>query len=114
MFNLDLSPTFWWTVKFTVPREDGVAHDSHTFDGQFRRMESLAIEELMNRVGAQRLGDDVIARELLVGWRGVVDKSNASIAFGPGNLDRVLAIPGVGAAVVAAFFEAVAKGPGKN
>lgn len=114
MFTLDLSDTFFWPVRFSVPKADGSGYDEQTFDTEFRRIGQEAITEMLRRAAEQSLSDNALARELVVGWRGVVDKDKAPIPYSEGARDRALAVPGLGSAVMAAFFDAHAKAAAKN
>ena len=114
MFTLDLSDTFFWPVRFRVPREDGTGHDEQTFDAEFRRLKQEEITGMLKRAGAESLSDAQLAAEILVGWKGVVDRQKAPIPYSEGARDRALSVPGMGSAVMTSFFDAHAKAVEKN
>lgn len=108
MFKLDLSPTFWAAVKFQAPKEDGSGMANYTFDVQFPRLSEAELADLLAKAkptGESRPEsiDTRVARLMVKGWRGVADPAGDEIAFGQAALDRLLAIDGMGSAIVAAF-----------
>lgn len=112
MFSLDLSPTYWWPVPFKVPAEDGTLVDA-TFAVQFRRLTSQQIEDKMAAAAKERRSDADLAREVVVGWRDVVNASGV-IPFTPEALDRLLSVPGAGGVIMRSLLESVSKGAEKN
>lgn len=114
MFNLDVSPTYWWPVKFAVPRETGATHDVMTFDAEFKRMPVEDVNALLKRAADDKLSDNHIAAQLVAGWKGVESKAGSPVPFSEESLKRALALPGLGSAIVATFFESQVKAPAKN
>lgn len=114
MFTLDLSDTFFWPVRFRVPKADGTGHDEQTFDVEFKRIPQDAITAMLRRAADERLSDVQLAAEIMVGWKGVVDREKAPIPYSEGARDRALSVPGLGSAVMTSFFDAHAKAVEKN
>jgi hypothetical protein len=114
MFVLDLSDTFFWPVRFRVPKADGTGFDEQTFDAEFKRLPQDEITGMLKRAAEQRLSDSVLAAEILVGWKGVVDKAKAPVAYSESQRNRALQVPGMGSAVMAAFLDAHAQAAAKN
>jgi hypothetical protein len=114
MFNLDVSATYWWPVKFSVPRETGAIHDIMTFDVEYKRIPVEELDALLKRAADERLSDNHIATQLVAGWKGVETKAGAPVPFSEANFKRALALSRLGSALVATYFESQAKGPAKN
>lgn len=114
MFTLDLSSTFFWPCRFMVPRADGARHDEQTFDVEFRRLSQDEITAMLKRAGDDKLSDNELAREILCGWKGVVDAQGAPVPYSEASRDRALAVPGLGSAVMRAFFAAHSGAAAKN
>lgn len=110
MFALGQSDRFWWPVKFDMPGEDGkrVALD---FDAQFKR---VAHQRILDYLADTSFDKAVtLAREVVVGWRKVKEGTD-DLQFSPENLERLLAIAMLPAALSAAFLQAHQIGREKN
>lgn len=112
MFKLDLSPTFWAPVKFQAPKEDGSGMATYGFDVQLPRLSEPELADLLVKAAKPSTApglahlesvDTRLARLMVKGWRGVADAAGDEIAFSQAALDRLLAIDGMGSAIVAAF-----------
>lgn len=114
MFTLDLSDTFFWPVRFRVPRADGMGHDEQTFDAEFKRLTQEQINDMLKRAAEERLDDVRLAGEIVCGWKGVVDREKAPIPYSEAAKARALSVPGLGSALMRAFFESHAKALEKN
>lgn len=114
MFKLDLSSTYWWPVKFSVPRETGGSFETFTFEVEFNRLPVDEVDAMFKQAGEDRLPDTALVPRLITGWKGVAARDGAAVPFSPLNLDRALAIAGLGSAIVKAFVESQAQGPAKN
>lgn len=114
MFNLDISDSYWWPVKFHAPREDGSGIEVFTFQGKFRRMPVADVEALQTRIVEERLADSEIAKGMLVDWREVANRDGGEVPFSQAAYERALQISGFGTGVVQAWAESLAKGPEKN
>jgi hypothetical protein len=112
MFNLDVSDSYWWPVKFVVPKDDGKV-DTFTFDGLFRRLSTDELTELQNSMLEKPVSDREIALKLLIGWRGVSSKSG-DVPFSVAAFERALNITGCGTGVCEAWKDSLAQGPRKN
>lgn len=113
MFTLDLSQTYWWPVKFKAPSQSGLALVDMSFEAEFKRFTTTAVDEMFQRAGTDRVADSELAREVIVGWRQVVGASGA-IPFSAEALSLLLEVPGAGSAIMRAFFESISKGAEKN
>lgn len=120
-FVLQQKPTYTWPVVLLIP-VDGGTRQKATFDGEFRRLPQSRINEIIRTARLMELGraddDDMLddktaAREILVGWGGVVDADNQPIPFSDHALSQLLEIPTVAGQIIKAWFSSmdVAKKP---
>lgn len=113
MFTLDLSQSYWWPVKFKVPSENGLDLVDMSFEVMLKRFTTKQVDDMFQRAGAERVHDNELARQVVVGWRQVVGASGA-IPFSAEALNLLLEVPGAGSAIMRAFFESISKGAEKN
>lgn len=114
MFNIDVSPSYWWPVKFSLPRVTGATYDTFSFDVEFKRLTMSEATALGRRVEEEKLSDSQVATELMIGWKGVQDGNGAPVPFSEHALRRALDVPNLASAVVSTFFESTAKAGVKN
>jgi hypothetical protein len=121
-FVLKQSTTYTWPVTLILP-VDGGRREKHTFEGEFKRLPQTRINEIVRQARAMERGrfdeDDVLedqdaAKEILVGWSGVVDDDGAEIPFSDTLLDQLLEIPTVAGQIVRAWFESLEVAKRKN
>lgn len=113
MFKLSQSQDYSWPVTVSLPA-DGGKFSKETFDARFLRIPQTRIDELRAQAeSAEKISDHAIAREVLVGWSGITDDGD-EVPFSPANLERVLNLPGVAAAIVMAFLESLSGSRRKN
>ncbi len=112
MFKIAQNPSYKWPVAVHIPA-DGGKFVKATFTAEFR---ALAQSEMDNVLADIRDGDrDAdFAGECLIGWSGVQDADGADLPFSDEAKARLLNIPYVRAAVVAAFFDSITGGRRKN
>jgi hypothetical protein len=104
MFKQAMSPKFKHKIECCVATEDGPKKIS--FSGIFLR----AGQEEIDRMFAEKLGDDDIVRSKLVGWTDVPENPE----FNPENLQAALSIDGMRAVIARAFFEGNSSATLKN
>lgn len=109
MFKLKQSPTFTWPVEANIP-VDGGKFEKATFDGEFKRKTTAELQALQDREG---MTDNDFVREVMAGWKGVSDDGQ-DVPFSEAALGQMLEIPGVSAAIVTAYYGAVAGLKRKN
>lgn len=121
-FVLKQSATYSWPVTLILP-VDGGRREKHTFEGEFRRLPQTRINEIVRQARAMERGrineDEVLedqdaAKEILVGWSGVVDDDGAEMPFTDKLLDQLLEIPTVAGQIVRAWFESLEVAKRKN
>jgi hypothetical protein len=105
-FKLDQSETFEWPVKVDMPA--GGSHTQHKFTAHFRRLTQDQINEM------SRQDDGDFLREVLSGWKGVVDDDEKEVPFSEDARDRMLQIPEARIGLMSAYFEAIGGRHGKR
>lgn len=105
MFTLKQSDTFSWPVTVLVPL-DGGRQGKETFDAEFKRPTQSRIREQVEQITAGALGDEDLARQIVVGWSGVQD-GEAERPFSIAALEQLLDVPGVAKALVSAYSDAL-------
>lgn len=112
MFKVDLSNHYSWPVKVEIPSDAG-KHETATFDGHFKRVSQSKIEEIIKLAGEKEIGDVDLARDVLIGWKGV-EEGGVETPYSEMAKDKLLEIPGVAKAVVTSFFESLNGAKRKN
>jgi hypothetical protein len=114
-FVLKQSATYNWPIPLELPA-DGGRKEKFSFDGEFRRLPQSRINEIIKIARAMQFGrspddeeldDKTAAREILVGWTGVVDDDGKEIPFSEAALGQLLEIPTIGAQIIKAWFESM-------
>lgn len=121
-FVLKQSATFEWPLKIVIPT-DGGKKATFTLDVEFRRLAQSRLTEVLNIARAAMRGETVdsaededIARELVCGWKGVVDDDGQEIPFSEAALTQMVELPFVAGQIIRQFYEAhnSEKKPGKR
>lgn len=121
-FVLKQSASYTWPITLILP-VDGGRREKHTFDGEFKRLPQSRINEIVRLAREMERGrlnedesleDQDAAREVLVGWSGVVDDDGKEIPFSDGTLGQLLEIPTVAGQIVRAWFESLEVAKRKN
>lgn len=113
MFKVVTTPTYSATVSVEVRGENGgIARQS--FDAVFKRCTQTELEDLHQAVTSGKLSDQDLVREILVGWKGVVDEDGSEMPFTPASRDRVLDIYPVRPSVIDTFFKTIGGARAKN
>lgn len=118
-FVLKQKDTFEWPVALLLPG-DGGRREKSTFDAEFKRLPQSRLNELAKQAKAAEKGEDdefnaqVIARELVVGWSGIVDDAGKEVPFSTGALEQLLDVPSVAGQIVKAFYESYEDAKRKN
>lgn len=121
-FVLKQSTSYTWPIKLIIPT-DGGRKETHTFDGEFKRLSQSRINEIIKlsreieqgQVDPDEVEDLDIAKEMLIGWSGVLDDAGKEIPFSEAALAQLLEIPSIAGQIVKAFFKSIQseKEPGK-
>lgn len=113
MFKLAQSASYKWSVKIELP-VDGGKFEKATFDAEFKRLSQSRINELRAQMEQPGYTEQELAKEVLIGWAGVVDGEGNEIPFSEGNRDKLLDVPMVAVGIGMAFFESLAGARRKN
>lgn len=113
MFKLAQSSSYKWAVKIELP-VDGGKFEKATFDAEFKRLSQTRINELRLQMEVPGYTEQDLAKEVLVGWSGVVDADGNEIPYSEGNRDQLLDVPMVAVAIGISFFESLAGAKRKN
>jgi len=113
MFKLNQSKTFRWPVEVKLPA-DGGRFDAHEFDIDFNRLSQSRIVQILELIASGEAKGKDVTRELVAGWARVHDAEGKDIPFSSDALDRLLEVPGLGAAINDTFIQAIRGQKAKN
>lgn len=114
MIKIGQSDRFSYPVKVDLPA-DGGKHTTYTFDAVFRRLDREQFQRIVTRAQAGELDDVDLARDVLLGWAGVMDEDDKPLPFSEEAREALLNVWPVLPAVIGAFMEAhTPKGRTKN
>lgn len=111
MFCIDLSPSYFWPVVFSVPHADGMRHQTVTFDVKFKRLDTDSIKALHERAATALIADREMALELMCGWRGITDRRGNEVMYDDAAVANLVKIPGAPAAIISAFWDSLVSRP---
>ncbi len=101
MFKIEKQKEIFWPVTVSAPR-DGGSTTKATFTGRFRVMPSTEFSAIYSNGGT----DEDLIRNVLTGWNDdLCDESGSPLAFNDENLNMIVSIPYIRAAIVAAYLE---------
>jgi len=105
MFKIAENPTYKWPVTVQVPK-DGGKFVPATFTAELK---ALGQGDIDRAIAAASNGDDNadILLEVLVGWSGVQDADGTELPYSEEARAKLLDIPYVRRALVAAFFDSI-------
>jgi hypothetical protein len=106
MFNLklDATATYWWPVDILAPKPDG-SIGSHPIKVLYARLDEDAHDKLQDEIREANLSDRVVAQRVMRGFEGVAGEDGVTLPWSDENRDALLSVPGVGTAIVAAFYQ---------
>lgn len=110
MLNLDMSPAYYAPVRLPVLDAQGQLADM-VFDAYFRRLGQTEIDKLL---GDKDLVATDAVRQVVLGWKLVVDGQGLPVPFSADNLGRLLDIPGMAAAILQGFVRSWAPTEGAS
>lgn len=113
MFKLEQSNSFLWPVKISYPI-DGGRSEEESFDVEFKRLPQSRLDAIPKDIANGDLTDKKLVREIVVGWKGVVNNDGKEVPFTASTLEVALENSGVASAIVNAWFESQADGKRKN
>ena len=95
MLVLDLSPAYFAPVRLPILDAYGALTEIK-FDAQFRRLSHAELKAYMEDAS---LSKEQAVRQVMVGWKLVMDKDGLPVSFGDENFARLLNIPGASNAI---------------
>ena len=114
MFKLGQSDRFTYPVSIEVLDESG-KRKTYSFDAVFKRLSNDQFIEVSRAAKAGELPDLDLVRDVLLGWKGILDEDGNELTFSEANRDMVLNVWPVTPTIVSAFLEAnTPKGKQKN
>lgn len=114
MFKLGFADRFTYPVSFEVV-SDGGKRNKFSFDAVLKRPSREEYQAYIKAAVDGEKSDLDIAREVLLGWKGVQDENGDDLPFSETARDNVLNITPVLPAVIDAFMESNSgKGRTKN
>ena len=114
--------SYTWPVTIIIP-VDGGHKEKSSFAVEFKRLTQTRISEIRKlarkmEIGAidddEMLEDQEAAKEIILGWDGVVDEENKEIKFSEKRLNELLDIPTVAGQIVKAWFDSLETAKRKN
>jgi|SRR4051812_37339681 hypothetical protein len=114
MFKISQSDSYTWPVSVESAISGG-KFEKETFDAEFKRVSQTRIQEIIKLVEPTPplISDVDLAKEVLVGWKGVVD-ANGEVPYSEAARDTILDKPGTASAIVTAFYASLSGGKRKN
>jgi len=113
-FKMADNPTFGMRVDVDDLNDAGVIEKSH-FLATFKRYTVAELETLRARWLSEGKDDPIwVAREVLVGWKGVQNEDGSVAEFNETNKAKLLSYPPVVAALQQTFWDNVIKTRAKN
>jgi hypothetical protein len=113
MFVLSQSQSYFWPVEIEMPVSGGKFEKS-TFDAEFKRLAQSRIKEILKQLGESDYGDSDLCKEVLVGWKGILDENKAEVPFSESARDQLLDVAVVAGCIVKAFFASLNGAKRKN
>jgi hypothetical protein len=122
-FVLKQSTSYTWPIKLVIPVNGG-KKETYTFDAEFKRLPQSRIDEVLRLARdvergdaeADEVEDQALARELLIGWSGVVDDDGQEVPFSESSMKQLMEIYTVPGQILKHFFESTKseKKPGRR
>lgn len=101
MFKVETQKKIKWPVVVSIPRDGGEVTKA-TFTGEFKVIPTAEFNAIYDNGG----NDGDMIRNTMIGWgNDVSDAEGNPMEFNPENLDKLIAIPYVRSAMVAAYID---------
>lgn len=108
-FKIAINPTYMAPVNVAVPGSTSKS----TFDAEFKRLSQTEIDELRKQLANEEITDAHVVRQVLAGWKGLVD-DNGAVEFSETALDTILEIYPLPYCIARAFFDSLGNAKQKN
>ena len=117
-FVLKQSDTYSWPVSFDIPA-DGGRHEKQTFDGEFKRMPQSRVgpmvaelQQIEDLADLERITE--IAKEVLIGWSGIIDDDGKEIPYSEKALAQLLEVPLLAVSIIKSYMDSIKGAKRKN
>tara|TARA_B100000214_G_C23960654_1_gene625064 strand:- start:517 stop:870 length:354 start_codon:yes stop_codon:yes gene_type:complete len=114
--NLSKSKTYTWPVEYEYP-EDG-EYKTVEFIAKFKRMPQSYLVKIGKLGERNEIEDTEVVKEVLAGWSQITeldkDGNEVEVPFNKKNLETLLEMPMLSAAILIAFFKGVQGSKVKN
>ena len=117
-FVLKQSDAYSWPVSFDVPT-DGGRHERQTFDGEFKRLPQSRVgpmvaelQQIEDLTDLERITE--IAKEILIGWSGIVDNEGKEIPYSEKALVQLLEVPLLAVSIIKYYMDSIKGAKLKN
>ena len=114
--NLSKSKTYTWPVEYEYPEDGG--YKTVEFIAKFKRMPQSYLVKIGKLGERNEIEDTEGVKEVLAGWSQITeldkDGNEVEVPFNKKNLDKLLEMPMLGAAILIAFFKGVQGSKAKN
>ena len=102
-FVLKQNDTYSWPVKVDLPANG--KSKRHTFEAEFQNISQSRFQELIDLSQAGDLNEIDVAREVMVGWSGILDENGEEMPFMKAKFEELLDVLGIPTAIATAFIE---------
>lgn len=107
MFVLSKGASYSWPVNVSVPVSGG-KFEKKVFDITFKRVSQSRLQEILGAEDLKNISDASFCKEIVMGWKGIVDESGAEVPFSIENLEALLDVPMVAKSIVTTYLETIA------
>ena len=104
--------TYFWKVELQVPTDDG--YQDIDFEVKFKMIPQSKLMKLAAKQRKDGSTDAEIVKEIMVGWRGVIDNEGKEIPYSIKARDQLLDTMGVASAIGEVFFDSRVRAKRKN
>jgi hypothetical protein len=112
MFSIAQSDSYFWPVTVEIAVTGGT-WKTEKFDAEFKRIPRDKLRAMHEAHANGEMGDLEFIREILVGWKGIVDGAD-EVPFSQSAFERLMQNQSVVVGVVRAFTESATGAKRKN
>jgi len=113
VFKLAQSTDYFWPVSISYPAENGRTEKAN-FDAKFKRISQSRIDEIQKAARSDELRDSELIKEVLIGWRGIIDEAGEEIQFSESARDQLLNVPMMSYQIAVSFMGSLTGAQRKN
>tara|TARA_Y100000593_G_scaffold92981_1_gene186250 strand:- start:858 stop:1211 length:354 start_codon:yes stop_codon:yes gene_type:complete len=115
-FILKKRNTYFWPINFETPVDDG-KYETLKFSCEFKRIKQSQIEEYQKQFQDMKTAlaaSRKCAKEVVVGWKDILDEENNQIEFSTKTLDLLLETPMLAQTIAVAYIGSLNEEKAKN